>query len=114
MAWSVVVRSGFSSVSTASRGAELCNQRPRRFVFDVLCDSFELHDLGHLGDGCNHRLRNTVFGDVADEAAVDFQCVNLEIFQVGERTQAGTEVVQRNAASTFAQLIDKTLGFFEI
>ncbi len=63
---------------------EFRNELARLFIFDVLGNRFEFHHLCNLRDGRDHRFRNPVFGDVADEPAVDLEGVDCKVLEVGE------------------------------
>ena len=72
---------------------ELGDQLSRLFAFHVFGNRFQLHYLGYLSNCCHHRFRDSIIGNIADETTVDFQRIDIEILQIGERAQASTEVI---------------------
>ena len=76
----------------AQRGAD-------RVVLGVLGDGLLVQHVRDVGDRADHRHRQRRALQVAHEAAVDLEVVHVQRAQVVERTEAGAEVVEREARS---------------
>ncbi len=64
--------------------ADFRHELASMFVFDILRDRLEFHDLGDLRNRSDHRFRDPVFRDVANETAVYLENIDGEILQVGK------------------------------
>src|SRR3989344_5472138 len=53
----------------------------------------------NLISGFHHGAIDRIAGDMAHEASVDLQKIRLEGLEITERTQAGTEIIEREAAT---------------
>src|SRR5207342_2362307 len=80
-----------------------------RFGLDLFGDGALADHVGDVADRTHDRLRQRRGFEAADEAAVDLDVVDVEIAEVAERTEAGAEVVQREAATEVAHLADEAL-----
>ena len=83
-----------------------------RFGFRLLGHRALAEHVRDLGYRAHHRFRQAAAAvvdivEVADEAAVDLQVVDVEVAQVAERTEAGAEIVQREAATEVAHAADE-------
>ncbi len=66
-------------------------------------------------DGFDKMAPAFVAMQIADEGAVDLQCVDGQAVQIGQRRIAGAEVVQQQQNAHRFQLleqIDRVIGFF--
>ncbi len=75
--------------------AELLESCGNRVVFHELGDGLHADHMAELVDGFNHGVVHAVAEHILDEAAVDFEKVDRQAFEVGERTQAAAEIIQR-------------------
>src|SRR4029079_15632405 len=71
---------------------------------DALGDDLEVQAVPEAHDGAHDRGVARVSRDVAHEALFDFQPVDREVLDVGERRIAGAEVVNGDADAELAQL----------
>jgi hypothetical protein len=67
-------------------------------VFDAFAECFYAECFAELDECVDEGVGRFVgFGDAGDERAVDFEGVDGELAEVGERAVAGAEVVDRDA-----------------
>ena len=71
-------------------------------AFDEFGNGALAHHLADMVDHLDHGTVDPILQHVLDEAAVDFQIVDGQVFQVGEGRHAGAEIVEREAAAQFA------------
>src|SRR5690606_20380635 len=97
-------RQGFGDgVALGVVDAEIFEAFQDCYVFDVFGDGLDAHHVRDVPDGADDGPVDTVVNDVADEAAVDLQEINVQVSEVGEGVQAGAELAERHPA---AELLD--------
>ena len=63
-------------------------------VFHVLGNGLQAHRVAHLIDCRDHRVRDRIFRDLPNELPVDFEKIDRECLEIGERTQARAEIIE--------------------
>ena len=69
---------------------------------------------GEIDHGFNDLLRFDVLADFGDEAAVDFDVVEMEVPEVGQGGETGPEIVEGDRHAPFTQLEDRRQYLFRI
>ena len=85
-------------------------------VFDTLGHDPQAERMGEL-DGGAHKGEVTALVGLAqpgDEAAVEVQFADGEAAEIGERGEAGAEVVDRDDEAEIVELLDRELGALEV
>ena len=68
-------------------------------IFDALGDRFAAEPLGQVDDRLDHMLVGRAPDQPADELDIDLQIFDRQPFQVGERSKAGTKVIEGEGCS---------------
>jgi hypothetical protein len=77
------------------------------FSFDALGDHLEMERMGHFNDVQDDLTGGAIGLDGVDEGPVDFECIERERLQAGERGVAGAEIVDGHAETPVAELSDE-------
>src|SRR6185295_2220908 len=94
--------------------ADLLKGREDLVAFHRLGDRRDAEQLADLVDRFDQRALDRAFVDVAHEAAVDLQEIDVEVLEVRERRQAGAEIVEHKTAAARLQGADELLGAGEV
>ena len=78
-------------------------------VLDPLRDHLLVQIASDIAQRFDEDAVALVGSQVADEAAIDLQIVDVEALQVVERAEARAEIVEREAAAQLLQLADELL-----
>jgi hypothetical protein len=52
--------------------------------------------------------------DIAHEGSIDLEVIDIQVLQVRERTQPGTEIVERKLAAQFPNVFDEQRRLIEV
>ena len=85
-----------------------------RLRFHPFGNHVQTEVVGHANHGLHHRLVVAVGDDVLHKAAVNFELVQRQAFQVRQRGVAGAKVVQREAHALRAQRLHGVGGVGDI
>ena len=80
-----------------------------RLGLGLLGDGPLVEHVRDVGDRADHRHRQVRLLQVAHEAAVDLEVIDVQVLQVAERAEPGAEVVEREAAAELAHARDEAL-----
>ena len=105
----------------------LAEQEALHFVADLIFKKFRLfpgfHAFGDDGDsqiapqahnGIDHGHIDVALLLAGDEGAVDFEAIELELLQIGQRRIARAEIIQRDSYAEDAQIIQNIAGDIRI
>ena len=108
-------RDGFADVvALGVVDAELPDHSFGLFVGHEFGDRFFAEASGDADDGFDHELVDLSAGGVFDEFAVDLDVVEGEVFEVVEGSEAGAEVIEREAAAVVAEVLRERLGVGDV
>jgi hypothetical protein len=104
----------FDDESLHEVDAHLSNGLERSLILDLLGHDLKIQGTRQLDHCGNHRPIHAVGLQVANIGTVDFQIVDSEILQVGERTNTAAKVIQCESTADPMQNVDKAMGVIEI
>src|SRR5205823_10014726 len=70
-------------------------------------DSLEAHEMADSTDCFHHGIVDRISGHVLYKATVDLQIIHRQVFQISERGQAATEIIQGETAALFFEPRDE-------
>ncbi len=106
---------GASDVVTLSEvDAEMLDGGVNLFIGDVFSDGFFVEKVRDVIDRADDRLIEGFGVDGADEAAIDFNKLNRDIAEIGQRRKSATEVIERKADAEGLEFADEIDGEVEI
>jgi hypothetical protein len=63
-------------------------------VFDIFPDRFQVHCVAYLIYRSDHTLAYRVSYDVTHKRTINLEIIDMQVFEVGKRTQSGAKIVK--------------------